>query len=234
MMPEDLQGELNQLEKYNSPMAIFKKALSSFKIVLLIILGVLANWILAFIFVVSGAGGNGVLGAVLPLVLFIVAFPAIYLILAFLYGKGLVVWEAYNSAIKPLIGRIFGSIFNRFVSGESTGSGRNSLQEQQQIKEEEDALLDAEMEEKTKGLMDKLPEFISSRLHLVTTIKEIVQNIKLQKRSGLAADQIKSKAMSMLFEALDRQLDGIVSPPSALPFYIALGINLAFFVYITL
>lgn len=221
-MPENIQEELNQLEKFNSPLAIIKKAFSSFGVILMIGGGIMFSWILGIVYLMGWATTVSAIWLLVGLGLLMVAFPALYFFLAFSYGRAIIFWEAYQNAVKPMVAKIVAGIFNRFFPDGKSNTGKTVTEE----------VLDQELKEKSKSLTDQLPDFISSRLELITTFKSIIHTMRLQKRSGVANEQIKSKAMAQLFAALDDQLSGIVSAPSLMPVGVTILVNIGLFIFL--
>jgi hypothetical protein len=221
-MSDNIQEELDRLDKFNSPMAIIKKAFSSFGVILLIGGGMVFSFILGVVYLLGW-------GAIVPtvwllggLVLLMLVFPAAYLFAAFTFGRALIFWEAYQEAVKPMVAKIVASIFNQFFPDGKTHTEDTVT----------DELLNQELEQQSSRLTDKLPDFISSRLELLSTFKAIIHTMRLQKRSGVANEQIKSKAMAKLFAALDEQLSGVVSAPSILPIGGLVLVNIGFFIFL--
>ena len=94
-MSDNIQEELDRLDKFNSPMAIIKKAFSSFGVILLIGGGMVFSFILGVVYLLGW-------GAIVPtvwllggLVLLMLVFPAAYLFAAFTFGRALIFWEAF-------------------------------------------------------------------------------------------------------------------------------------------
>lgn len=221
-MSENIQKELDKLDQFNSPLAIIKKAFSSFGVILLIGGGVVFSWILSVVYLFGWASVVSTTWLLIGLLVLGFLFPGAYFFFAFLYGKSTLIWHAYQEAVKPIAASIVGSIFTRaFPNGQHTTP-----------QEVETTVMEKEAEEEAQSLLDRLPSFISSKLELIKTIREIIHNIKIQHQSGLPPKQIKSKAIAHLFQALDTQLSGLVSEPSILPAGIILLVNVGFFVFL--
>ena len=217
-----LEDSLQDMDSLFSPWNLFKKALSSFMVVFLIGGGILVNWILAAIFLLTSFSTASFISLGIGLLVFFVGFPALYFFTATLYGRALLFWEAYQEIVKPLATKIVESIFERL------------LPETTEVKDVEENVLAKELEEKGQGLIDRLPTFISSKLEIVSAVSNIISLIREERSKGTQKAVIKEKATRSFFDALDSQLSGLISEPSLLPVFGIAIVNIGAFIYLML
>lgn len=204
--------KINQLKAFNSPWGLVKKALSSIGILLLIISGLVINWILAIIYIFGWFSGTGWLAYLLSIVALIVIFPAGYFLSAYWYGQTLLFWEAYREIIRPAAARIFSGTLDQVLV---------QTADKEELTESE---IVAELENRSKHFVEKLPDFIRAYFQVFITGKDVVKLIQKQRAAGKDSEAVKNKAMLSMFEALDLQLSELVEP-SMIPFYIVGAIN---------
>lgn len=204
--------KINQLKAFNSPWGLIKKALSSIAIILLIGSGLVINWILAVIYAIGWFSGTGWVWYLLSLVALLLVFPAAYLVSAYWYGQTLLFWEAYREIVRPATARIFSGTLDKM------------LVKSEQNEEMTESEIVAELENRSKHLVEKLPDFIRAYFQVFITGKDVVKLIKKQRAAGVDKEAVKNKAMLSMFEALDLQLSELVEP-SMIPFYIVGGVN---------
>ena len=219
---KQMDASFSEMESMFKPWTLVKRAFSSFSVVFLIGGGVLINWILAAIFLFGSFSSTSFTSLLIGLLILGIAFPALYWFCALWYGRGLVFWEAYQSMAKPLAAMIVGSAFERFLPDDN----------ENQRQDIEEGLLSKHLEEKGQGLMDRLPSFISSKLEIVSAITNITKLIREENNKGTQREEIKDKATTSLFNALDSQLSGVVSEPSLMPVFVVALVNIGAFIYL--
>lgn len=206
--------EVQQLRSFKNPWQLLKKALSSVLILLMIASGFLINWVLAVVYAIGHFSGTGWGWYLLSLVAMLTIFPAGYLLAAYWYGQGLLFWEAYREVIRPTAAKIFaGTLDKMLVQAELEGE------------EATESEIVAELENRSKHFVEKLPDFIRAYFQVFITGKDVVQLIKKQRAAGADKEAVKNKAMLSMFEALDLQIAEIIEP-SFVPFGIVAGTNL--------
>ncbi len=213
MTDEITQAEIDQLQKFNSPWGFIKKALSSIFILLLMVSGLLLNWILGLVYAFGWFVGTGWLWYLAGILLLFIIFPAAYIFSAYLYGQSLLFWEAYREVIRPLVAKMFSKTLDKL------------LIEQENGKEKSESEIVAELEGRSKHFVEKLPDFIRAYFQVFITSKDVVILIKKQRKAGGEKKAVKNKAMTAMFEALDLQIAELFEP-SMIPFYITGAINL--------
>lgn len=215
-----LIDEIEQLDKFSSPVQLIKKAFSSFFVVLMIGAGFLINWVSALVFLFSAFSSSSWLGYIFGLILMIAIFPAIYLYFAYSYGRSVLFWEAYKEGIRPLAAKIFGKTLDKFLveNPEEAGAvNENKITE--------------EVEERKKHFLEKLPDFIRAYFQIFFTSGDIIKVVKAQRQTGADKAVVKQKATQDFFESLDLQMSELMEP-SLIPFYIVGAINLVAFYFL--
>lgn len=204
--------KIKQLKAFNSPFGLIKKAFSSIGILLLIISGLIINWILAIVYIFGWFSGTGWIAYLLSIIALVAIFPAGYFLSAYWYGQTLLFWEAYREIVRPAAARIFsGTLDQMLVKAE----GQEELTESEIV---------AELENRSKHFVEKLPDFIRAYFQVFITGKDVVKLIQKQRAAGKDSEAVKNKAMLSMFEALDLQMSELIEP-SMIPFYIVGAIN---------
>lgn len=205
--------ELDRLEQFNSPGQLLKKAFSSFMVVLLIGAGFIINGIMALIFMFKGFGEVIWWQYIGGIVLLLAVFPAVYIFFAISYARAVVVWEAYREILRPLVAKLFGKSLDLYlVDNPETAPPVN-----------EKALVE-NIEEKQKGILDRLPDFLKSYFQIFFTGKDVLTIVRAQRATGGKKEEVKRKAMDSLFETVDAQISELTEP-SLLPFGIVALVN---------
>jgi len=217
---ELLVDEMDQLDKFSSPIQLIKKALSSFFVVVLISAGFIINWISALIFLFGSFSSTSWLWYILGLVLLTVIFPTTYLYFAYSYGRSVAFWQAYKEGIRPVAAKVFGKTLDKFLveNPEEAGAvNENKIAE--------------EVEERKKHFLEKLPDFIRAYFQIFFTSGDILKAVKAQRKSGADKAVVKQKAMRDFFESLDLQMSELMEP-SLIPFYIVGAVNMLCFYFL--
>ncbi|WMX15340.1 hypothetical protein [Aureispira sp. CCB-E] len=212
--------EIEQLDKFSSPIQLIKKALSSFFVVLMIGAGFLINWISALIFLFGYFSSTSWLWYILGLILMIAIFPIIYVYFAYSYGRSVLFWEAYKEGIRPVAAKVFGKTLDKFLVDNPEEAG--SINENNIIQE---------VEERKKHFLEKLPDFIRAYFQIFFTSGDIIKIVKAQRQTGADKAVIKQKAMTSFFESLDLQVSELMEP-SLIPFFIVGAANLVCFYFL--
>lgn len=217
---ELLIDEIEQLDKFSSPIQLIKKAFSSFFVVLMIGAGFIINWISALVFLLGYFSSTTWLWYILGLILMIAIFPAIYLYFAYSYGRSVVFWQAYKEGIRPLAAKIFGKTLDKFLVDNPEEAGA--------VNENK---ITQEVEERKKHFLEKLPDFIRAYFQIFFTSGDVLKIVKAQRQSGADKEVVKQKAMHNFFESLDLQMSELMEP-SLIPFYIVGAANLLCFYFL--
>lgn len=217
---ELLIDEIEQLDKFSSPIQLIKKAFSSFFVVLMIGAGFIINWISALVFLLGYFSSTTWLWYILGLILMIAVFPAIYLYFAYSYGRSVVFWQAYKEGIRPLAAKIFGKTLDKFLVDNPEEAGA--------VNENK---ITQEVEERKKHFLEKLPDFIRAYFQIFFTSGDVLKIVKAQRQSGADKEVVKQKAMHNFFESLDLQMSELMEP-SLIPFYIVGAANLLCFYFL--
>lgn len=217
---ELLVDEMEQLDKFSSPMQLIKKALSSFFVVVVIGAGLVINWIAALIFLFGSFSSTSWLWYLFGLTLMIAIFPAIYLYFAYSYGRSVAFWQAYKEGIRPVAAKVFGKTLDKFLVENPEEAGA--------VNENKIA---QEVEERKKHFLEKLPDFIRAYFQIFFTSGDILKIVKSQRQSGADKAVVKQKAMHNFFESLDLQMSELMEP-SLIPFYIVGAVNLVCFYFL--
>lgn len=217
---ELLVDEMEQLDKFSSPMQLIKKALSSFFVVVVIGAGLVINWIAALMFLFGSFSSSSWLWYLFGLTLMIAIFPAIYLYFAYSYGRSVAFWQAYKEGIRPVAAKVFGKTLDKFLVENPEAAGA--------VNENKIA---QEVEERKKHFLEKLPDFIRAYFQIFFTSGDILKIVKAQRQSGADKAVVKQKAMQNFFESLDLQMSELMEP-SLIPFYIVGAVNLVCFYFL--
>jgi len=217
---ELLIDEIEQLDKFSSPIQLIKKAFSSFFVVLMIGAGFIINWISALVFLLGYFSSTTWFWYILGLILMIAIFPAIYLYFAYSYGRSVVFWQAYKEGIRPLAAKIFGKTLDKFLVDNPENAGA--------VNENK---ITQEVEERKKHFLEKLPDFIRAYFQIFFTSGDVLKIVKAQRQSGADKEVVKQKAMHNFFESLDLQMSELMEP-SLIPFYIVGAANLLSFYFL--
>jgi len=216
-MARELQEEaVQKLDKFSSPWALVKKAFSSLMLVALIGLGLLVNWVLAIVFAIGWFSVTSWLWLIIGVLLFLAVFPIAYFFCAYWYGQALLFWEAYREVIRPFTAKIFSAVLDKSLK-------EKPLDEEGELKESK---IVKELEERSKHLVERLPDFIRAYFQLFITSKDVANIIKKQRQAGSEKAAVKKKAMDSMFEALDLQMAELMEP-SLIPFGVVLVTNIA-------
>lgn len=212
--PEELPNAeaIAGLMKFSSPFALIKKALSSVAIVAMIGAGLVINWIVALVFLFSAFSSSTWLGFFGGLALFILVFPALYLFFAYSYGQSIMAWEAYQQVIRPLLARAMSGILDKTLKLE----GNEEISERDLV---------AEIDNRKKHLLERLPDFMRAYVQLFFTGKDIFKLVKEQRHSGGDKERIKQNILTRFFDAFDLQVSELAEP-SLIPFLITGVINI--------
>lgn len=215
-----LVDNLEQLDKFSSPIQLIKKALSSFFVVVMIGAGFVINWIAALVFLFGSFSSTSWLWYILGLVLMLVIFPAVYVYFAYSYGRSVAFWQAYKEGIRPLAAKVFGKTLDKFLVENPEEAGA--------VNENKIA---QEVEERKKHFLEKLPDFIRAYFQIFFTSGDVLKIVKEQRKSGADKAVVKQKAMQSFFESLDLQMAELMEP-SLIPFYIVGAVNLVCFYFL--
>lgn len=213
----EINVAIEKIEQQIKPWALIKKALSSFSVLFLIGSGVLINWILALVFLMGYFSAVSWSMLLFSLVILILVFPAAYAYTAYVYGQLVIVFEVYQEIIRPVAANIIAGILNRIINDDSPITS-------EKVQEEFDA--------ETSSLWDKIPDFITNSLGIVTTIKDIIILITEQYQQGGEKEIVKERITQNVFELLDAKMSELTQP-SLTNFFIIAAINLAvvFFIF---
>lgn len=207
-------SEITELQSFGGPVKIIKKALSSFFIMAMIAGGLLVNWVAVLVYLITCFSSTSWLWLFLGLLLMGVVFPVVYLFLAYSYGQGVLIWELYKEGIRPLIGKIFSGVLDKFLV--ENPNDKTSIDESKIVKEVED---------RQKHFLERLPDFVRAYFQLFFTSKDILKIVQEQRQSGAEKEAVKQKSMKSFFEALDLQMSELLEP-SLYAFYIVGVVNL--------
>jgi len=205
--------EIEELKSFSSPFKLIKKALSSFFIVLMIGAGLLVNWVMSVIYLISCFSSSTWLWILIGLLSLIIIFPALYLFFAYSYGQSVLLWEVYKEALRPLAAKIFSGTLDKFLA--DNPDDKTSIDESKIV---------AEVEARQKHFLERLPDFIRAYFQIFFTSKDIIKIVKEQRQTGAEKEAVKTKAMKSFFEALDLQMSELMEP-SLYPFYIVGVVN---------
>lgn len=219
MSENNVDTTIEQLQKQTSAFALIKKAFSSFSVLLLIGSGIVINWILALIFLFGYFSATSFGIFLLCLFTLAVIFPIAYFLAAQIYGKAVIVSEIYKEAVRPIIAATITKVLNKIVKDDNNSEPLS----EDKIKEE--------FEQESGSFLDKIPDFISSRLELVATIKDIIALIIKQSKEGGDKEVLKKKISTNVFNMLDAKMEEIAQPSLTI-FFIIGGINLVVALFI--
>lgn len=210
----NVDASIKKLQSFNSPWSLIKKAFSSILILLLIGSGLLINWILGGIYIFGWFSGTGWFMYIFAIIMMLVAFPLAYFFSAYWYGQSLLFWELYREVIRPLAAKIFSNTLDKILK-----------EEKESGKEKTESEIIAELDKRSKHIVEKLPDFIRAYFQVFITGKDIVKIIIKQRATGSEKEAVKNKAMISMFEALDLQMAELLEP-SMLYFYIVGAVNI--------
>lgn len=206
--------ELDQLEKFSSPMQILKKAFSSFLVVLLIGAGFVVNAILALIFAFGSFGAVALWQYISAIILFLLVFPAIYIFFAMSYAKSVVIWEAYREIIRPMVAKLFGKSLDVYL-----------VDNPDQAPPVDEKSIVTAIENRKKNILERLPDFLRAYVQVFFSAKDVITIVRAQRSSGGEKEEVKRKAMDSLFQSIDLQISELAEP-SLIPFGIVAVINI--------
>ncbi len=210
-----IDPELDALTQFQGPIYLLKKALSSIGIMLAIGAGLLLNWGMALVFLISGLGSVIWWQYLLGLVFFIALFPGLYVFFAVDYGKNVVFWEAYRQIIRPFLGKSFGFVLDRFLI-ENPEAATKPIEENRIV---------AAVEQRKKHFLEKLPDFMRAYVQIFFTSGDIIHIVRAQRQSGEEKEAVKKKSMVSFFESLDLQVAELLEP-SFIPALIVAVVNI--------
>lgn len=208
-------SELDDLTHFQGPLYLLKQALSSIGVMLAIGSGLLLNWGMALVFLISGLGSVIWWQYLLGLVAFIALFPGLYVFFAIDYGKNIVFWQAYRQIIRPFFGRSFSFLLDRFLVDNPKATD-NPVEENNIV---------AAVEKRKKHFLEKLPDFMRAYVQIFFTSGDIIKIVRTQRQSGEEKEAVKQKSMISFFESLDLQVSELLEPSYIPPLIIAV-INL--------
>lgn len=210
---EVVVNELDKLEQFNSPLKLLKKAFSSLLVVGLIGAGFVVNAIMALFFAFSGFGNVIWWQYLGGIILLLAIFPAVYIFFAISYARSVVVWEAYKEIIRPLVAKVFGKSLDFYLVDNPESAPPVN----------ENGLI-AEVENRQKHLLEKLPDFLRAYVQIFFTGKDVLNIVRAQRATGGDKEAIKRKSMDSLFESIDLQISELTEP-SLIPFGIVAVVN---------
>lgn len=209
---DEVSIAIEQIEQRIQPLELIKTAFSSISVLLLICTGVLLNWILAIVFILScfSTSSWGVL--LVGILALVLVFPAAYAYIAYTYGQQVVVFEVYQEVIRPVAANLIASILNKIIKDSPQDSPLDSKQIQK------------EFDEQSNSLWEAIPDFISNSLGILNTIKDVIILITEQYQQGGEKEVVKNRIISQVFELFDARMEELASP-SLSNFFILLIIN---------
>lgn len=214
--PTEPTNSLDELTKFQRPGYLLRKALSSVGVILLIGSGLIFNWIMALVFLIGGLGSVVWWQYLLGLVGFVALFPVLYVFFALNYGRSIVAWEAYREIIRPFIAKAFAKLLDKFL-----------VERPETAEPIQESRIVAEVEQRKKHFLEKLPDFLRAYVQLFFTGGDIVKIVRTQRQSGEEKQQVKEKSMHSFFESLDLQVSELMEP-SYIPAIILAVVNLLF------
>lgn len=214
---EQLNVALEDLEAAeNNPMMILKAAFSRLPVILLIGSGIILNWLLALVFLVGNITTAPFVTILITLVILVAVFPACYFYAAYMYGQEAVVYDVYSKMIRPILGNLIARILNKVLKDGATTT---------------DASIEEEIKKEGGSFLDKIPEFIKSRLTIFTVINDVIKLATQHHKNGGSKETAKNNIVAYVFELLDARMETIANP-SLKPFFIIAGLNFIAFLFI--
>lgn len=189
----------------NNPMIIIKKALSHLPVLLLIGAGVFINWILAIVFLVSSFSTTTFFWIAVSLLFLIIIFPVAYLFAGRVYGQAVLIYEAYQAIIKPVLANLLTKVINKVLR--NRGTTATSAQVEEEFKKE------------SSSILDKIPDFIKNRLTLFVVIEDVIKIATNQYKDGSGKEVTRDR----IIDFLDAKMGELASPSLGLFFKILLG-----------
>lgn len=209
---EQVQDAIDNLvAAENNPMVIIKAALSRLPALILIGSGIILNIILALVFLVGNATTVPFTTTIITLFVLIVLFPAGYCYAAYSYGQQAFVYDLYKEMIRPILGNLIARVLNKVLKDENTATTSANIEE--------------EVKKEGGSFLDKIPEFIKSRLAIFTIINDVIKLATERYQNGDSKETAKSNIVAYVFELLDARMETIANP-SFKPFFIIVGINI--------
>lgn len=209
-MKEEVVDQAKELaiEQLNAigtnPIIIIKKALSHLPVLLLMGAGVFVNWILAFVFLISHYSTTSFFSIAVSLIFLAILFPVAYLFAGRAYGQSVIIYEAYQAIIKPLLGNLIAQVINKVLKNKATATS-------EEVQEE--------FEKESSSILDKIPNFIKSRLMIFSIISDVIKIATEQYKNGNGSAVAKEK----IIEFIDVQMGELASPSLNFFFKILIG-----------
>ncbi|MBL4651070.1 MAG: hypothetical protein JKY03_15180 [Aureispira sp.] len=188
----------------NNPIVIIKKALSHLPVLLLMGAGILITWVLAVVFLISCYSTTTFFWIAISLVLLIILFPGAYLFAGRTYGQSVIIYEAYQAIIKPILGSLIAKVLNKVLKNKATATS-------EQVQEE--------FEKESGSILDKIPNFIKSRLMIFSIISDVIKIATEQYKNGNGTAVAKEK----IIEFIDVQMGELANPSFRFFFKILIG-----------
>jgi hypothetical protein len=188
----------------NNPIVIIKKALSHLPVLLLMGAGVFLNWILALVFLIYCYSTTTFFWIAISLVLLIILFPAAYLFAGRIYGQTVIIYEAYQAIIKPILGNLIAKVINKVLKNKATATSEE---------------VEEEFKKESSSILDRIPDFIKSRLMIFSIISDVIKIATEQYKNGNGSAVAKEK----ITEFIDIQMGELASPSLNLFFKILIG-----------
>jgi hypothetical protein len=153
----------------NNPIVIIKKALSHLPVLLLMGAGIFINWILAVVFLISCYSTTTFFWISISLVFLVIIFPVAYLFAGRIYGQTVIIYEAYQAIIKPILGNLIAKVLNKVLKNKATATS-------EEVQEE--------FEKESSSILDRIPDFIKSRLMIFSIISDVIKIAIEQYKNG--------------------------------------------------
>jgi hypothetical protein len=215
---EQLNVAIENLEVAESnPMMIFKAAFSRLPVILLISSGIFLNWILAVVFFAGNITVAPFTTVLITLLILVVLFPAGYCFATYKYGQEAFIYDVYKKMIRPILGNLIARVLNKVLKDDSTETTNVNIEE--------------EIKKEGGSFLDKIPEFIKSRLSIFTVINDVTKLATKRYQDGNSKETAKNNIVTYVFELLDARMETIANP-SLKPFFIIAFINIVVLCFI--
>lgn len=195
----------------HNPMVVVKAALSRLPALLLIGSGIVFNIVLALVFLVGNLTTAAFTTTIITLIVLVILFPAGYCFATYKYGQEAFVYDLYKEMIRPILGNLIARVLNKVLNDDNMETTSANIEE--------------EVQKEGGSFLDKIPEFIKSRLAIFNVINDVIKLATERYQNGGSKETAKSNIVSYVFELLDARMETIANP-SLKPFLIIVGINI--------
>ncbi len=211
-------------DNFSNPLFVIKKAFSSFSVVLVTASGVLLSFLLGLIYLVGWFNTVSLNWLLIGLVLLMLVFPVGFGVMAYYYGRNVILGLCYEEIIRPLFARFIPHIFDKLLNGKGENEAENDSIAENILKEDIEGL--------EEDIKNRIPGFLHSYLGFFSIGKDVYTVIQQNRKNGKVDESLKRKVTEQVFDRLDEQMAANLPKPSIRNSIIMMIVNILVFLFL--